>query len=171
MRPERANLSASAFVRTGIFGTATSMSSAHNLSNASASPRSCASFQTVSSRSSSRTSASCVDWAAMVAVPTNAVKTSTTNKPRERDFKGDTPTCERLSPSRRSMLDRKPSTDAPGTLRGVKQRVSHAGGSGWMENCGFRHVWSIRYTRVTSTDANFSGIRFIYLRLLRETPF
>jgi hypothetical protein len=28
-----------------------------------------------------------------------------------------------------------------------------------------------RYTRVTSTDANLSGIRFIHLRLLRETPF
>jgi hypothetical protein len=24
---------------------------------------------------------------------------------------------------------------------------------------------------VSSTDANFSGIRFIHLRLLRETPF
>ena len=27
------------------------------------------------------------------------------------------------------------------------------------------------YTRVTSTDANFSGNRFIHLRPLRETPF
>src|ERR1019366_3619091 len=28
-----------------------------------------------------------------------------------------------------------------------------------------------RYTRVTSIDANFSGIRFIHLRLPREPPF
>ena len=31
--------------------------------------------------------------------------------------------------------------------------------------------WSVKYTGLTGTDANFSGIRFIHLRLLWQNPF
>src|SRR5579871_3149818 len=93
MRPERANFSASALVITGILGTATSMSSAHNFSSAVASPCSWASldrFEPPEHRHHELTEQH-------RAVPTNKVATNPTNKLRKRDFMGFPPASDKLA--------------------------------------------------------------------------
>ena len=57
------------------------------------------------------------------------------------------------------------------SLRGLKQCVFGVGESGCNRGFWYSPLWSARYTRLTSTFADFSVNGFTHLRLLRETPF
>jgi hypothetical protein len=62
-------------------------------------------------------------------------------------------------------------TKSERSLGDAKQRVSSEGGNRWKRGFWYSHPWSVRYTRLTSTFADFSGIRFTHLRQICKYPF
>src|SRR5215471_18330356 len=88
IRPERANLIASALHIIGILGTVIFPPSAHRASNASALPCSCASFQTFSSRCNSPVSPSLDVCENRSVVAANIISTSDEITVDERSLTG-----------------------------------------------------------------------------------